>query len=375
MNHLKEVFWVFFKMGCFAFGGPAAHIAMMEAEVVEKRKWLNKNEFLDLIGATSLIPGPNSTEMTMHCGKVRGGNIGLFIAGLSFILPAIFLTSILAWTYVNYGTLPNVQHLFYGIKPVVLALIFSAILKLGKKAVKNIELAAIGLIVIVFSLLGLNEIQVLLVTGLLGYIYFNAKNSLFSSSILSMILLSGNISINETVKPTSIFLTFLKIGSILYGSGYLLIAYLDTEVVQQGWLTRQEVLDAVAVGQFTPGPVLSTAAFIGFQISSWKGALLASSAIFLPSFLFVLLLNPIIPKIRQSISFRYFLDSVNVAALGVMTAVLIKLMGEVILDFNSLLITVASFSIVIFFKKVHPIMMIVAGSLLGYLLNLLETIS
>jgi len=370
---LLEVAQVFFKMGCIAFGGPAAHIAMMEEEVVNKRKWMSRQHFLDLIGVTNLIPGPNSTEMTMHCGHERAGIPGLFVAGFSFIFPAVVITGFLAWLYVNYGSLPNVEPFVYGIKPAVLAIIAGAVLKLGKKALKGWELGFLGVLVIAASLLGFNEVTVLLIAGVLGTIYFTSKSKLMDSpkSIVPLVLLQ--ISSTAVLKITSVkvFWTFLKVGSVLYGSGYVLFAYLDAELVTAGWMTQQELMDAIAVGQFTPGPVLSTATFIGYQLTGFWGAVAASLGIFLPSFLFVLMLNPLIPKMRKSKVLGHFLNSVNVAAVAVMVGVLFE-MSRVILinDWRAIVIAVISIGVTFGLKKSNAMWTVLGGSILGYLLLL-----
>ena len=370
---LLEVAQVFFKMGCIAFGGPAAHIAMMEEEVVNKRKWMSRQHFLDLIGVTNLIPGPNSTEMTMHCGHERAGVPGLFVAGISFIFPAVLITGFLAWLYTTYGSLPDVEPFIFGIKPAVLAIIAGAILKLGKKALKGWELGVLGLLVVAASLIGFNEVTVLLVAGVLGAIYFTSKSKLMDSpkSIVPLVLLQ--ISSTAVLKITSVkvFWTFLKVGSVLYGSGYVLFAYLDAELVTTGWLTQQELMDAIAVGQFTPGPVLSTATFIGYQLTGFWGAIAASLGIFLPSFLFVLILNPLIPKMRKSKVLGHFLNSVNVAAVAVMVGVLFE-MSRVILinDWRAIIIAVISIGITFGLKKSNAMWTVLGGSLLGYLLLL-----
>jgi len=365
-NKLKEVALVFFKLGCFAFGGPAAHIAMMEEEVVTKRKWMTRDYFLDLIGATNLIPGPNSTEMTMHCGHERAGKAGLFVAGIAFIFPAIVITGLLAYLYVEYGALPEVEPFIFGIKPAVLAIIASAVLKLGKKAIKTTELAVLGTLVLIVSLLGINEVLALLCAGVLGMLYFYLKDKSRRqlNSFSPLLLFSFSIFKISTLK---VFLTFLKVGAILYGSGYVLFAYLDAELITKGWLTRPELIDAIAVGQFTPGPVLSTSTFIGYQLSGFYGALVASAGIFLPSFLFVLALNPFISKMRQSKILRYFLDAVNVAAVAVMLAVLIVMAKETLLDWKAIVIALGSVFLV-FKSKISPIWIIILGSVLGYIL-------
>lgn len=365
---LKEVALVFFKLGCFAFGGPAAHIAMMEDEIVVKRKWMTRDYFLDLIGSTNLIPGPNSTEMTMHCGYEYAGKKGLFIAGLCFIFPATIITAALAYFYVKYGNLPEVAPFIFGIKPAVLVIIASAIFKLGKKAIKRNELIVLGILVLVASLSGMNEITALLSAGLIGMLYNSLYNTfkarLNSFSPLSLLALSSSL---LQISSTKLFLVFLKVGAILYGSGYVLFAFLDTELVARGWLTRSELIDAIAVGQFTPGPILSTSTFIGYQLSGFTGALAATAGIFLPSFLFVLILNPLIPKMRQSKLFGYFLDAVNVAAVAVMLAVLFEMSLETLINWKAIVITIVSIFFV-FGTKLSTMWTITIGALLGYLL-------
>ena len=267
---LLEIASVFFKMGCFAFGGPAAHIAMMDQEIIQKRKWMTRQHFLDLIGATNLIPGPNSTEMTMHCGHERGGVLGLFIAGISFIFPAVLITGVLAYLYVEYGSIPDVENFIIGIKPAVIAVIAGAVFKLGKKALKSLELGILGAIVVVVSMLpNTNEVLVLLGAGIIGAFYFYTKNKDEKSKVnlMPLALLKVPTVLGTNVLSTTVFWKFLKVGCILYGSGYVLFAYLDAELVQTGLLSRKELLDAIAVGQFTPGPVLSTATFIGYQLA------------------------------------------------------------------------------------------------------------
>lgn len=366
---LREVAQVFFKLGCFAFGGPAAHIAMMEDEIIERRKWMTRDYFLDLIGTTNLIPGPNSTEMTMHCGYERAGKMGLFVAGIAFIFPATIITGILAYLYVEYGQLPEVEPFIYGIKPAVLAIITAAILKLGKKAIKNIELIIIGLLVLVASLLGVNEVFALLAGGVSGMFYFYAKSKT-STSLKSVSPLLVLLGINTTVTNVSVlklFFIFLKVGAILYGSGYVLFAYLDAELVSRGLLTRSELIDAIAIGQFTPGPVLSTSTFIGYQLSGLSGAIVATAGIFLPSFLFVLILNPFIPKMRNSKILRGFLDSVNVAAVAVMLAVLFVMAKETLMEWQSIVIVLLAVFLT-FKTKVSTIWTIIIGAILGFLL-------
>ena len=367
---LKQVAAVFFKLGLFAFGGPAAHIAMMEHEVVTKRAWMTREHYLDLIGATNLIPGPNSTEMTMHCGFQRAGKKGLFIAGISFIFPAVFITAILGYLYVLYGALPQVQPFIKGIQPAVIVIIASAVIKLGKKAVKNWELALLGTLFLAASLLGLDQVLVLFAGGLLGMCYFLIKSKMQSTTLaiapLFMVFIVSEIGAKLTAM--GIFLKFLKVGSILYGSGYVLFAYLDTELVTTALLSQNQLIEAIGIGQFTPGPVLSTATFIGYQLGGFWGAIAATAGIFMPSFLFVWLLNPLIPKMRKSKVLGYFLDSINVAAVAIMLAVVITMSKQTLVDWQAALIAVVSVVLIFKFKKVSVMWVLIIGAILGYVL-------
>ena len=372
-NKLIEIVKVFFKLGLIAFGGPAAHIAMMEKEIVTKRQWMDRQHFLDLVGATNLIPGPNSTEMTMHCGHERAGWKGLFLAGISFIIPAVVLTGLLAWLYVEYGKVPAIEPFLYGIKPAVIAIILGAILTLGKKALKSWQLGLIGSLVVISSLLGVNEITSILGAGFVGLIWFGlVKNSGKSElkSFIPLIFLNTGFATTQIISTTKLFLVFLKIGAVLFGSGYVLIAYLEGELVESlGWLTNQELLDAIAIGQFTPGPVLSTATFIGYQIDGISGAIAATVGIFLPSFLFVLILNPIVPKLRKSPLAAGFLDAVNIGAVGIMVAVTFALCQNVLVDWKAWTIIAISTVITFAFKKVSAVWIVVGASFVGYALS------
>lgn len=374
-ERLGELAILFFRLGVTAFGGPAAHIGMMEDEVVTRRQWLSQQHFLDLVGATSLIPGPNSTEMTMHIGYERAGWRGLAVAGTLFILPAAVLTGILAWLYVQFGTLPAVEPLLVGIKPAVMGIIVTAVYRLGRKAVKNWQLALIGVGVLVAVFLGVDEVVALLVGGVLGALLLRAL-----AGSLAMLLLqlpsSGFPGFMQPEGETAVSLWslgafFLKIGAILYGSGYVLVAYLEGGLVDQlGWLTQAELLDAIAIGQFTPGPVLTTATFVGYIIAGVPGAIVATLGIFLPSFLFVLLLNPLIPRMRQSVWLSAFLDAVNVAAVGLMVAVLINLGQQTFANWQGVLIALLALVASIRFK-VNSAWIVLGGAVLGYLLSLL----
>lgn len=368
-KELKEVAKLFFKLGSIAFGGPAAHIAMMEDEVVKKRKWMTSEKFLDLVGATNLIPGPNSTEMTMHCGYERAGWKGLFVAGFCFIFPAVVITAVFAWLYQEYGHLPNVEPFIYGIKPAVIAIIAMAAYRLGKKAVKNTVLAILGIITIIACFLGVNEIIALFGCGILGLIIHNfikSRNNL--NSYLPILLIQA---VNPSkIGVVKILVSFLKVGAILYGSGYVLFAFLDAELVANGWLSRQALIDAVAVGQITPGPVLSTATFIGWQMNGGLGAIAATLGIFLPSFLFVLILNPLIPKMRKSSNLSSVLDAVNVAAVALIAVVCLEMGKDTLTDWRTIIISISSLIIVFAFKKLNSAFIVLGGSLLGYVLTI-----
>ena len=302
----------------------------------------------------------------------EGGFKGLFIAGASFIFPAVFVTGLLAYLYVEFGELPNVKPFIFGIKPAVLAIIAGAVLKLGKKALKGWELGVLGAIVLVLSIVGVNEVLALLGAGIMGALYFYAKQKTVNStkSIVPLFLLQISTGVASKLTTSGVFFTFLKVGAVLYGSGYVLFAYLDAELVTSGFMTRQELLDAIAVGQFTPGPVLSTATFIGYQLTGFWGAIAASLGIFLPSFLFVLLLNPLVPRMRKSPFLSYFLDSVNVAAVAVMLGVLVTMSMETLITWQAVVIALISVFFTFGPKKLNPMWLILIGAFLGYILFL-----
>lgn len=370
---LKDISKLFLKLGIIGFGGPAAHIAMMQNEVVVKRKWLTEEHFLDLIGATNLIPGPNSTEMAIHIGNEKGGWKGLIVAGLCFISPAVFITGIFAYFYKQYGQIPAVQPFFYGITPAIIAVILGAIFPLAKKSLKSTELIIIGLLVLLGSLWSVNEIFLMFGAGFLALIlaYFkNTKQNKISSFLPLTLLQIANISI-VSASNTNLFWIFLKIGSILYGSGYVLFAFLDTDLVATGLLTRQQLIDAIAVGQFTPGPVFSSVTFIGYQINGVIGAMVSTIAIFLPSFVFVALLNPMVKIMRNSKLFSSFLDAVNVASVVIIVATCFEMGKETIIDWKTILISVSSIVIVFGYKKLNSAFVVIGGSLVGYLLTLI----
>lgn len=366
---LKELALLFMKLGTIAFGGPAAHIAMMQREVVEKKKWVTEQHFLDLIGATNLIPGPNSTEMSIHIGRERAGFKGLLIAGFCFIMPAVIITSVFAYLYKQYGQLPNAQVFIFGIKPAIISIVLATVYPLAKKAFKSAELIVIGVLGLVACFFGVNELIVMFASGLIVLLFSAFRSTSTINSFVPLIFLNGGSWFNAT--DLKLFLSFLKIGSILYGSGYVLFAFLDDELVANGLLSRQQLIDAIAVGQFTPGPVFSSVTFIGYQISGWSGAIVSTIGVFLPSFLFVWLLNPLVPKMRSSNLFSAFLDAVNVASVVIIIYACYLMGREAVSDWRTILIAILSVVIAFTFKKVNSVFIVIGGSLLGYVLSLL----
>jgi chromate transporter len=381
MRDIGQLALLFLRLGVTAFGGPAAHIAMMEDEVVKRRRWLERERFLDLLGATNLIPGPNSTEMAIHIGFVRGGVVGLAVAGVCFVFPAVLLTTGLAWVYVKFQTVPQVEALLYGIKPAVIVIIIGAVRRLGRTAAKNSGLIVLGAIVMVVALLGVNEVFALLGGGVIGVLWHLLRRwqKRGSSAMLLFGLplfpLKGLIIVATTAtKPislTALGLFFLKVGCVLFGSGYVLVAFLQGDLVDgYGWLTQQQLLDAIAIGQFTPGPVLSTSAFIGYILAGMQGAAVAAVGIFAPSFLFVLITSPLIPKLRQSAVAGAFLDAVNASAIGVMAAVSIELARHTLTDWGAWVIAIGAAIVVFKFSKVNSAWLVLGGAIVGWVLKM-----
>lgn len=369
-----EVARVFLRLGFTAFGGPAAHIAMFRQELVTQRKWVTDEEFLDLLGATNLIPGPNSTEMAIHLGYVRAGWRGLIVGGLCFIGPAMLIVMLLAALYVQYGSTPTAEWLLYGIKPVIVAVILQAVWGLARKAAKNWILLIVGVAAFALYLLGINELLLLFGCGLAGALILNARR-IFAERVGGIIallgiplpaLLSGALTTAATPYSLStLFLTFLKIGSVLYGSGYVLLAFMRGDFVERlGWLTTQQLLDAVAVGQFTPGPLFTTATFVGYLLGGVIGAVAATVGIFLPSFIFVAISSPLIPKMRKSAFLGTLLDAVNMAALGLMAAVTVELGRSALIDPLTIGLALASAWLLIRYK-LNATWLILGGALIG----------
>lgn len=371
---MRELFSLFLRLGFTSFGGPAAHIAMMRDEVVAKRGWLSDQEFLDLLGATNLIPGPNSTEMAHHIGYTRGGWRGMLVAGLSFIAPAMMIVLVIAYFYVRYNSLPEMQAALYGIKPVVFAIIAQALCSLGRQALKNTWLIILSILVLLLYFIGVNEIILLLGAGLL-FMFFKSLSNLRRDNITNffppLVPISLTMIAGAPFSLAGLFLIFLKIGSVLYGSGYVLLAFLRADFVDRlGWLTDRQLLDAVAIGQFTPGPLFTTATFIGYILGGVPAALLATVAIFLPSFVFVLVSNPWIAKLRDSDTASAFLDGVNASALALMAVVTWQLGFASIVDLPTLALTLLALILLIRFR-LNSAWLVLGGGAAGLLLSLL----
>ncbi len=370
-QRLSELAALFLRLGITAFGGPAAHIAMMQDEVVERRRWLTSEEFLDLLGATNLIPGPNSTEMAIHIGHRRAGWRGLIVAGACFILPAALITLALAWVYVRFGSFPQARGVLYGVKPVIIAVVVQAIWSLGKTALKTKPLMALGALCLLGSFLGANELAVLVAAGVSMVAIGRIRRTPPTMGVLQVAPIGTAVAGTTATAfaPTTLFLVFLKIGSILFGSGYVLLAFLRADLVDRlHWMTEKQLIDAVAVGQLTPGPVFSTATFIGYVIGRGSGAAVATLGIFLPSFLFVAVSGPLIPRLRRSEAARAFLDGVNVASLALMTAVTWDLGRAALLDAPTVVLALASAVLLLRFK-VNSAWLVVGGAGLGFALE------
>ncbi len=370
---------LFFKLGVIGFGGPAAHIALMREEVVKRRKWVSDERFLDLLGMTNLIPGPNSTEMAIHLGYTRAGGPGLVAGGACFVVPAMVIVWALAWAYVRYGAQPQVGWLLYGVKPVIIAVVVQAIWALLRTAVKGTLLTAVALAVLALSLIGVNEIALLATGGLVVPVARGVRGAWVAAAAApAATVLSGATSVAAqgvtaaaSVSLMMLFVTFLKIGSVLYGSGYVLLAFLRNDFVHRlGWLTDRQLLDAIAIGQVTPGPVLTTATFVGYLVGGGAGAVLATVGIFLPSFVFVAASRPLLPKIRASRWTAAFLDGVNVAALGLMAAVTWELARAAVIDWLTALLALVAAAVLIRFE-VNSVWLILGGGVVGLLYRLI----
>ena len=376
---LWELALLFLKLGTTAFGGPAAHIAMMEEEVVRRRGWLSREQFLDLLGVTNLIPGPNSTEMAIHIGYMQQGWAGLLVAGSCFILPAAFLVGAIAWAYVQFGTLPEVAGLLYGVKPVVIAVVVQALWGLARSALKTKSLVMTGLVAVALNILGVHELVVLFGTGvavLLARWSIHEKWRLSAWALIAGVtaptsVLTSIPIVVATPPPVplglgALFLFFLKVGAVLFGSGYVLLAFLRADLVERWhWLTERQLLDAVAVGQVTPGPVFTTATFIGYLLLGPVGAVAATVGIFLPAFVYVALSGPLVWRLRRDPLAGAFLDGVNVASLALMAVMSWQLGSTAIVDLPTAVLAGGSLVLLQRFR-LNSAWLILGGGLVGF---------
>jgi chromate transporter len=372
MTSLGELAWLFLRLGATAFGGPAAHIAMMRQEVVEKRAWMTDEAFLDLVSATNLIPGPSSTELAIHIGRERRGWAGLLVAGACFIGPAFLIVFGLAWAYTEYGALPAVEGVLYGIKPVIIAVIAQALWTLGRTAIKTVWLGLLGAAAVAATLAGVHELIVLAAAGVIVAVARRVMPRSPPAAWIPWPLLAtgGASAAVSTVSLASVFGVFLKIGAVLFGSGYVLIAFLRADLVERlQWITETQLLDAIAVGQVTPGPVFTTATFIGYLLAGPGGACVATLGIFLPAFVFVAITAPIIPKLRSSPLASALLDGVNVASLALMAAVSYQVARASLIDVPTIALAVVGAVLLIRFK-LSSMWLVLAGGLAGALLSL-----
>jgi chromate transporter len=373
---LRELAVLFLRLGTLAMGGPAAHVAMMEDEVV-RRRWMTHERFLDMLGVCNLIPGPNSTEMAIHIRQLRAGFSGLVGAGACFILPAAAIVMAIAWMYVRYGTMPQAVGLLYGIKPVIIAVVLQALWGLGRTAIKSRLLAAIAIVSFVAALFDVNEMIVLIGGGVVMMAIRAVEDRDAARATLAALPTVATRA--SAVKPaaiaaavvavpfslTTLFLFFLKVGAVLFGSGYVLLAFLRTDLVDRlHWLTQAQLLDAVAVGQVTPGPVFTTATFIGYILGGFRGAVVATLGIFLPSFFFVSISGPLIPHLRRSPLAGAFLDGVNVGAWALMAAVTLFLARAAVVDVVTMILAIASAFVLIRYR-INSAWLVIGGGLIG----------
>ena len=374
---LRELAVLFLRLGTLAMGGPAAHIAMMEDEVVRRRRWMTHERFLDMLGVCNLIPGPNSTEMAIHIGQLRAGFAGLVVAGACFILPAAAIVMAIAWMYVRYGTMPQAVGLLYGIKPVIIAVVLQALWGLGRTAIKSRLLAAIAIVSFIAALFDVNDMIVLIGGGVVMMAIRAVEDRDAARATLAALPTVATRA--SAVKPaaiaaavvavpfslTTLFLFFLKVGAVLFGSGYVLLAFLRTDLVDRlHWLTQAQLLDAVAVGQVTPGPVFTTATFIGYILGGFRGAVVATLGIFLPSFFFVSISGPLIPHLRRSPLAGAFLDGVNVGAWALMAAVTLFLARAAVVDAVTTLLAISSAFVLIRYR-INSAWLVIGGGLIG----------
>lgn len=368
LRRLWEVAALFLKLGAISFGGPAAHIALMETETVHKRKWLTREYFLDMLAATNLVPGPNATEMAIHVGYLRAGWPGLLVTGAAFILPAALISGALAWAYVAYGALPQAEALFYGINPAIIAIIVAATYRLGMSAIKDWKLAALFAACLAAALRGVDQVLIILAGGLAGVALYSRPRA--GVALLAWVAPGLPVALPMAALPVDdrlirLGLFFLKVGALIFGSGMVLFAFIQQDVVNRlGWLAQRQLVDAIAVGQMTPGPVLSSATFIGYLVSGWQGAVVATIAVFLPSFFITALLGKYLPKMRAWPLGQAFLKGVNAAVVALILAIAVGLARTAIRDVFTALIAAASLFLLLQ-RRAETVWLVAGGAALG----------
>jgi len=366
-SNMLEVFFLFLKLGTISFGGPAAHIALMEEEVVHKRKWISREYFLDLLSVTNLVPGPNALEMAIHLGFCHAGWVGMLLGGLAFMFPAVVISLLLAVVYVQWGSLPAVEALFFGINPVIVAVVFFSAYRLGKTSFRKIPMMILGAASLIAALLGVNEVVILLGAGAVGLLLYwlpHLPEGLAAGLWLPLLLNS-----DPPVKLTALWFFFLKVGALLFGSGMVLYAFIQQDVVARfGWLTEQQLIDAIAVGQMSPGPVTSSVTFIGYLVAGLPGALVATLGIITPSFLIVSLLSKLLPVLQRSNAVQAFLSGVTAGAVALIVSVGIALMRTAVSDAWGLILFLAACAMRLF-AKVDTIWLVLGGAAAGFLLQ------
>ncbi len=377
-GRLLEVASVFGRLGATAFGGPAAHLALMEDEVVSRRGWVTRERFLDLVSAANLVPGPNSTELAIHLGYVRAGFPGLVVAGAAFILPAALIVSALAWVYVRLGALPEVASVLTWVKPVVLAVIAQALWRFGRTLLRSVRVGALAAGAALAAALGVGELVVLVATGAIAATtsrlapgHLRCAAPLAAAHLAQLVPLVPMAPLAADATAAGLFVVFLKIGSVLYGSGYVLLAFLQADLVERlGWLTEAQLLDAVAIGQVTPGPLFTTATFVGYLLAGGAGAAAATVGIFLPAFVFVAISGPLVRRIRSSPTAASFLDGVNAASLALMAVVTVSLAGDALRGPRSIAVAVAAF---LLGRRIGPAWLVLASAAAGWVVSVFSS--
>lgn len=371
---LKEIAAAFLRLGFTGFGGAAAHIAMMEQEFVRRRKWLSREDFVDRVGAVSLLPGPSSTELAIYLGELRGGIAGLLIAGCSFILPSAVMVGALAWAYQKYGSAPQIGAVLFGVKPIVVALIVQAVWSLARVAVKSIELAVLAAVALGLAAMHVSAVALLIGTGVAWIVAGRFAGKRGEKAASGMLLQGGAATAGSMSLPSvlGVFLYFVKLGAVVFGSGYVLLALLRADMVEHlHWLTENQLLDAIAVSQGTPGPFFTVATFVGYVILGWKGAVLATLGMFLPAFAFVAVTAKYLPRLRKSPIAGAFLDGVNAAAVALMAFVGWQFARETLLSATTIGMAVVAAVLVMRFR-VNSAWLILGGAVAGIAVRMLH---